>query len=87
MNEINVLNAGLQQHLHWHGARLKFLSLFLIALFRVRTVNLSELSVAFVGKAKPESSYKRLQRFLRDFELDYGAWGKFMMALMAIPQP
>lgn len=87
MNEITRLHEILQQHLHWHGARIKFLSLFLVALFRVRTVNLSELSLAFAGNAKPESSYKRLQRFLRDFELDYGAWSKFILSLMAIPQP
>jgi hypothetical protein len=61
--------------------------LFLIALFRVRTVNLSELSLAFASSAKPSSSYKRLQRFLREFEFNYHHWALFILRLMAIPQP
>lgn len=87
MNEITRLREILQQQLHWHGARINFLSLFLIALFRVRTVNLNELSLAFVGSAKPASNYKRLQRFLRDFEFNYGSWAAFILNLMDIPQP
>jgi hypothetical protein len=53
----------------------------------VRTVNLSELSLAFAGKAKPASNYKRLQRFLREFEFNYGSWAQFISNLMDIPQP
>lgn len=87
MNEITRLHEILQQQLHWHGARIQFLCLFLIALFRVRTVNLSELSLAFAGSAKPTSSYKRLQRFLREFEFNYHSWARFILALMEIPQP
>ncbi|MBF2049716.1 MAG: hypothetical protein IGS54_20510 [Elainella sp. C42_A2020_010] len=37
-------------------------------LFRVKTVNLIELATAFVGKTKPESNYKCLQRSWSDFE-------------------
>ena len=40
--------------------------MFLIGLIRVRTVNLVEIATGFSGKAKVESHYKRLQRFLRD---------------------
>jgi hypothetical protein len=71
MNNINLLRQTLKPHLKWHGARLSFLALFLIALFRVKTVNLAELSTGFMGQAKAESNYKRLQRFLREFDLDY----------------
>jgi hypothetical protein len=41
MTQINRLQAALRSHLPWHGARLTFLALFLVALFRVETVNLS----------------------------------------------
>ena len=64
MNHVNLLCQTLKPHLKWHGARLSFLALFLIALFRVKTVNLSDLSTGFMGKAKTDSNYKRLQRFL-----------------------
>ena len=40
MNEINRITSALRPHLKWHGARLNFLALFLVALFRVETVNL-----------------------------------------------
>ena len=37
----------------------------IIGIFNIRTVNLSILSEAFAGKAKPESNYKRIVRFLK----------------------
>jgi Transposase DDE domain len=60
-----------------------FLALFLIALFRVKTVNFSELSTAFISA----SNYKRLQRFFKDFELEYCTLAKLVVNLMGIPQP
>ena len=87
MTEITLIHQTLHQHFGWHGARLRFLTLFLIALFRVRTVNFSDLSIAMPSKAQASSRYKRLQRFFSGFELDYGDWAKGMMNLMAIPQP
>ncbi|MGD1855548.1 MAG: hypothetical protein ACFB2W_14995 [Leptolyngbyaceae cyanobacterium] len=70
MSELNALRSLLQPHLGWHGARVLFIVAFIIALFRARIVNLSELSVAFPGRAKPESQYKRQQRFFRHFTID-----------------
>ncbi len=43
MDNVNLLRKTLKPHLKRHGARLSFLALFLIALFRVRTVNLVDL--------------------------------------------
>jgi hypothetical protein len=48
--------------LGWHGARLNFLALFLIALLRVKTINLVELATGFRTKTKTDSNYKGLQR-------------------------
>jgi hypothetical protein len=62
---INVLTATFA----WHGARITFVSQFLIALIRVRTVNFTEIATAFCGEAKPESHYRRIQRFFKDFSL------------------
>jgi hypothetical protein len=50
MYQITQLRRVLQPHLGWHGAWLTFVALFLIALFRVKTVNLAELATAFCGK-------------------------------------
>jgi hypothetical protein len=87
MNEINLLRDALKPYLGWHGARLNFLSLFLIALLRVKTINLVELATGFRSHAKIESSHKRLQRFFRNFDLDYAHLARVIVALMEIPQP
>lgn len=87
MNQVNLLRETLKPHLGWHGARLNFLSLFLIALIRVKTINLAQLATGFRSEAKTESSYKRLQRFFSKFDLDYASFAKVIVALMKIPQP
>lgn len=85
MNQVTLLRDALRPHLSWHGARLSFLAAFLIALLRVKTVNFNELATAFSGTAKAGSHYKRLQRFFRDFEMDYAAIAHTVVALMGIP--
>ena len=87
MTQYSELKQALQPHLNWHGARLSFLALFLLALLKVKTVNLSELALGFEGKAQAASKYKRLQRFFRWFELDYTVIAKLVISWMAIPQP
>jgi hypothetical protein len=42
MDELNKLQAALYAHRLWHSVRIKFLALFLVALFRTCTVNLTE---------------------------------------------
>lgn len=74
-------------HLGWYGARTLFVAAFIIALFRVKTVSLSELAQALSGLAKPESHYKRQQRFFRAFELDYTVIAKLVTDWMNIPKP
>ena len=87
MSQYSELKQTLQSHLDWHGARVSCLTLFLLALLKVKTVNLSELSVGFGSLALPASSDKRLQRFFRGFDLNYSVMAKTVVAWMAIPQP
>jgi hypothetical protein len=84
MNQVNLLRDTLKQHLPWHGARLNFLALFLIALIRVKTLNLVELATGFRSEAKTDSSYKRLQRFFGKFDLDYSLIAKVIIKMMNI---
>lgn len=79
-----ALKKVLAQQLDWHGARVSFLAHFIIALFQVKTVNLAELATAFNGRVKPESNYKRLQRFLRDFDLHYEPLARLVVSLMPL---
>jgi len=87
MSQYSELKQALQPHLGWNKARVSFLAMFLLALLKVKTVNLSELSLGFGGLALPESNYKRLQRFFRGFDLDYTVIAKAVVSWMNIPQP
>jgi len=85
MNEsVSALQATLAGHLPWHGARLHFLAQFLLALFKVRSVNLAELATGFGGKAQIASNYKRLQRFFRAFEIDYDVLARLLVHLFPV---
>ena len=44
-NPTQELKSVLAEHLPWHGARLSFLAHFLLALIKVRSVNLAELAI------------------------------------------
>jgi hypothetical protein len=78
------LKAVLAEHLPWHGARISFLAQFLLALLKVRSVNLAELATGFGGKAKVDSHYKRLQRFFRSFDLDYDGLARLLVRLVPV---
>jgi hypothetical protein len=87
MKQINLLRQTLKPLLGWHGARLNFLALFLIALLRVKTINLTEVATRFRNTAQQSSNYKRLQRFFKDYELNYSLIAKAIVTLMDLPQP
>lgn len=85
MNDaVMALRQALAEHLPWHGARLSFLAQFLLALFKVRSVNLAEIATAFSGKAQMASHYKRLQRFFRSFEIDYQTLARLLVQLFGV---
>jgi hypothetical protein len=87
MNEINRIQAALRPHLPWHGARLTFLALFLVAVFRVETVNLDKLSTVFASRAQSASNHKRLTRFFRGFDIDFDVMARAVVGWCQIPQP
>ncbi|MBW5803131.1 hypothetical protein FIV31_07950 [Coxiella endosymbiont of Ornithodoros amblus] len=43
----------------------------LLSLFAVKTINLTEIALAFGGEAKVSSRYRRLQRFCGLFQIDF----------------
>src|SRR5262249_3949142 len=87
MTDIRSLEQTLLDNLPWNKARIKFVARFLLALYAMRTVNLSILATAFSGTAKEESNYKRLQRFLRGFEMPYAQLALFLVKLLGVPGP
>jgi len=87
MTDIRSLEQTLLENLPWNKARIKFVARFLLALYAVQTINLSILANAFSGSAQIESNYKRLQRFLRQFELPYAELAEFVIRLLGVPGP
>jgi hypothetical protein len=82
--DVTLLKAALAEHLAWHGARLNFLAQFLLALFKVKSVNRAELAQGFTGSAQVASHYKRLQRFFRAFTLGYEVLARLLVRLFPI---
>jgi hypothetical protein len=70
MMEVAMVQAVFMEVLCWNRARIHFLSNFLVALLKVRTVNLVEIATAFSGKAKKDSKYRRIKRFFQSFQID-----------------
>lgn len=71
MEEYSLLKKQLAPSLNWKQAHLSLLSLFIIGLIRARSVNLVLVSENFGGFALDSSHYKRIQRFLSSFSMDY----------------
>ena len=64
MKYISELSVILSEQLNWHKSRIDCFSQMLLALFIVRSVNLSEIALAMEGdKATIDSRYKRVYRF------------------------
>lgn len=80
MDEVSELKGILGKSFAWNKSRLDCFTRMLLALLKVRTVNLSEIAVAFDSKASIESRYKRLYRFFSQFEMDYDALGRWLFS-------
>lgn len=90
MKKTNVLDKNSELNsildVHFKGklnlARTKFISMFIIALCKVQTVNFDKLSNAFDTSAKAESSLRRIQRFIAIFAFDSNLIARLIFALL-----
>jgi hypothetical protein len=87
MADIRLLERTLAATVPLNRARRNFLAKFVVALIQVKTVNLAEVAHAFSGRALPESSYKRIQRFLRHFELPYASVALALLRQAGVAAP
>ncbi len=79
--QINELRNILNEHFHWHKARLDCFVSMLLALLAVNTVNLTQLAVSFPSRALISSRYRRMQRFFSEHWIDYDDVAWFIMRL------
>jgi hypothetical protein len=79
--EHKPIQHALQPHFNLDPRRLEFIARFLIALLKVRTVNLNLIATALNGHALLESNAKLAKRFL-EFKLDQHLIAKFALAFI-----
>ncbi|WP_027876522.1 hypothetical protein [Meiothermus cerbereus] len=82
MNHHSELSEVFRPHLQWHRARLDFLAAFVLALIRVRSVNLAQIAVALNPWVHIASNYRRCQRFLAGFSFDQETIGRLILQLL-----
>jgi len=63
-------------------ARLKLISMLILALCKVKNINYMSLSCAFDSAASPESSMRRVQRFMANFDFPMRVVSKFIFGIL-----
>jgi len=63
-------------------ARLKLISMMVLALCKVKTVNYMSLACAFDNNASPESSMRRIQRFMASFDFTMRVVSGFIFRIL-----
>lgn len=82
MTELLALCAALRTHFSdWHPSRLVCLGQIVLGIMMVKTINLVQVSTVFRGKAKQASNYKRINRFMADFEFSFDSIAKFVASV------
>ncbi len=82
MDHTTMLVDLLKFHFGWHLARIKCLAFIIVALFKVKTVNLTEVATAFPGTAEIESHYRRIQRFFKQIDMKPSVIATFVVAFL-----
>lgn len=77
---ISILNTHFDGKLN--KARVKFISMVIVALCKVQTVNFNKLSKAFDSKSKADSSLRRIQRFIAKFSFEPDIIAKLIFNLL-----
>lgn len=65
-------------------ARLKLICLFIEALCKVKTINYDRLATAFTTETDKSSSYRRIQRFMANFDFSMEVVAKLIFKLLPI---
>ncbi len=76
-----VLSTIIGEHFLVSNAIIKLMSEFVLALIKVRDVNLTSIALVICGRSKAESGYRKLQRFFANVEVCYVCLAKLIIKL------
>lgn len=79
---LKEINTTLTEILQWNYSRIEFLILFMNALLKVRTVNLSEIAEGFDNNVLKDSNYRRIQRFFTEFCFDKVTFARLLISFV-----
>ncbi len=79
---INNLKSTLQLNFKWKNSRLRLLSGFITSLILVCTINLTKIAPFLNTRIKTSSSYRSLQRFFKNFKIDYREYMHFVLKIL-----
>jgi hypothetical protein len=82
MRYVHSITSVLSDHLGWHRARLKFMARFMSALLQLTTTNLWKIALALKAGVQLESNYRRIQRFLSDYDMDFTMLARLLVRLV-----
>lgn len=82
MKHINQLENILQQQFKYNKARINFITSFILALVKVKTVCLNDISLCLNDKSKEKSNYRRIQDFFLKFSLNYELLAIYIVSLL-----
>jgi len=86
MKHINELSIILNKTLNWHKARATCLAQIICGVIATKSTNLAQVSLAMCSKAKPESSYRRIQRFIHSFKFDQSIIFRVIESMFPLPR-
>lgn len=82
MSYVQSITNVLSDHLGWHRARLKLMARFQLALEKLQTTNLRKIAASLKAGVQQESNYRRIQRFLSGYDVDFTALGRLLVTLL-----
>ena len=87
MNLHDGLTGILKIYLKWNKCRLDCFVGMLLALIRLKQVNLTQLALGFASEADTKSRYRRLQRFFQGVIFDYDVIATLIIDLFGFTNP
>jgi Transposase DDE domain len=81
MPHLNELSTLLNQHFNWNKARMNCFCAMLLAVLKLRSMNLKEIAMGMSDNTQLDSRYRRVQRFLDQHWINFDLVAMFIMLL------